>query len=153
MRIRTTRGDFDADFLIASTGFRIDWPVRPELAALAPHVRSWRDRFTPPAGAEDEELADSPDLGRFFEFQEKSPGTCPGLARIHCFCHPATLSHGTVSGDIPAITEGAKRLAQGLVNLFYNEDIDYHFARVQAFSEPEVFGDEWVPAQWPGKRE
>ncbi len=152
LRIHTARGDFDADFLIASTGFRIDWSVRPEFAALAPHLRLWRDRFAPPAGEEDEELADSPDLGRFFEFQEKIPGSCPGLARIHCFCHPATLSHGTVSGDIPAITEGATRLAQGLANLFYNEDIEDHFARVQAYSEPEVLGDEWVAAEPPGSR-
>jgi cation diffusion facilitator CzcD-associated flavoprotein CzcO len=150
LRIRTTRGVFDADFLIASTGFRIDWTARPEFAELAPHVRSWGDRFMPPDGEGDEELEASPDLGRCFELQEKTPGRCPGLARIHCFCHPAALSHGTVSGDIPAISEGAKRLAQGIASLFYNEDIEYHFGQVQAYSEPEVFGDEWVAAEPPG---
>jgi cation diffusion facilitator CzcD-associated flavoprotein CzcO len=149
LQIATTRGRFVADFLIASTGFRIDWSARPEFAALAPHIRAWGDRFRPPPGEEDQELAESPDLGPAFEFREKAPGACPGLARIHCFCHPAALSHGTISGDIPAISDGAKRLARGIASLFYGEDIEYHFAYVQAYADPEVFGDEWVPAAPP----
>jgi hypothetical protein len=30
--------------------------------------------------------------------------------------------------------------------LFYREDIAYHFARLQAYAEPELLGDEWTPA-------
>jgi cation diffusion facilitator CzcD-associated flavoprotein CzcO len=149
LEVDTSKGMFRFDFLIVSTGFRIDWYARPELAAIAPHVRSWRDRYAPPPGEEDGELADSPDLGRSFELNEKTPGACPGLDRVHCFCFPATLSHGTVSGDIPAISEGATRLAQGIAGLFYDEDVDVHYARMQAFAEPEVFGDEWTPAGPP----
>ena len=66
--------------------------------------------------------------------------------RIHCFCYPAALTHGTVSGDIPAISEGAKRLAQGIAAHFYREDIDEHYARMQRYDEPELLGDEWTPA-------
>ena len=79
----------------------------------------------------------------------KSPGACPGLDRVHCFSYPAALTHGTVSGDIPAISEGAKRLAQGIAGLFYREDVAAHYANMEAFSEPEVFGDEWTPAPPP----
>ena len=150
LQIRTTCGNFKADFLIAATGFRIDWSARPEFAALAPHVRAWKDRYAPAPDEEDQELSDSPDLGPAFELQEKVSGQCPGLERIHCFCHPATLSQGTVSGDIPAISDGAKRLAQGIAGLFYGEDIEYHYAHVQAYAEPEVFGDEWTRAPPPG---
>ena len=112
----------------------------------------WADRFTPLPGQEDRDLSDSPDLGPAFEFQEKAPGQCPGLERVHCFCHPATSSHGMVSGDIPAISDGARRLAQGLASLFYREDIDRHFEALQAYAEPEVFGDEWQRAAPPGSR-
>ena len=149
LRIRTTKGRFTADFLIAATGFRIDWFGRPEFAALAPHVRAWGDRITAPPGLRDEELSNSPDLGPAFELQERTPGECPGLTRVHCFCHPATLSHGTVSGDIPAISDGARRLAQGIASHFYREDVDRHFEAMQAYAEPEVFGDEWQPAPPP----
>lgn len=144
--VDTPKGRFRGDFLFVATGFVIDWAQRPELAAIAPHVRTWRSRYTPPAGDEDTELSDSPDLGPLFEFQPRTPGACPGLDRVHCFNYPAALSHGTVSGDIPAISDGALRLAQGLAAAFYREDIDLHLARMRAFVEPELVGDEWQPA-------
>ena len=144
--VNTPRREFTFDFLIVSTGFRVDWTSRPEYAAIAPHVRAWRDSYQPDAGDDDEELSDSPYLGPVFELQEKTPGACPGLDRIHCFCYPATISHGTVSGDIPSISDGARRLASGIASLFYREDVEAHFATLQAFSEPEIFGDEWTPA-------
>ncbi|RIX79909.1 flavin-containing monooxygenase [Acidovorax cavernicola] len=152
LRVATPKGEFVFDFLIVSTGFQVDWAVRPEFAGIAAHIRTWKDRFTPAPGDEDRELADSPDLGPAFEFQENAPGACPGLGRIHCFCYPAALSHGTVSGDIPAISDGARRLAAGLASLFYREDAAHHWANLEAYSEPELFGDEWVPAPPPHER-
>ncbi|MBT2326573.1 NAD(P)/FAD-dependent oxidoreductase [Variovorax paradoxus] len=152
LHITTPKGDFELDFLIIATGFKIDWFSRPEFATIAPHIRAWKDRFVPAPGTEDEELADSPDLGPAFELQQKIAGVCPGLDRIHCFCYPAALSHGTVSGDIPAISDGARRLAGGLAGLFYREDFAQHYANLEAYDEPELFGDEWVPAHPPGAR-
>jgi len=152
LHIGTPRGTYELDFLIFSTGFRIDLETRAEFAAFAPHIRYWRDRYVPPAGQEDRELSDSPDLGEAFEFQEKTQGACPGLSRIHCFCYPAALSHGTISGDIPAISDGARRLGQGIAALLYQEDVELHYAALQAFAEPEVFGDEWTPALPPAHR-
>jgi len=149
LRVATPKGIFELDFLIFSTGFRIALETRPEFAAFAPHTRFWRDRHAPRPGQEDRELSDSPDLGPAFEFQEKTPGACPGLSRIHCFCYPAALSHGTVSGDIPAISDGAGRLGRGIAALLYREDIELHYTALQAYAEPEVLGDEWVPAPAP----
>ncbi|MDF3889355.1 flavin-containing monooxygenase [Cupriavidus basilensis] len=145
----TPKGAFELDFLIVSTGFRIALETREEFAAFAGQIRYWRDRYSPREGQEDQELSDSPDLGPAFEFLEKTPDACPGLSRIHCFCYPAALSHGTVSGDIPAISDGARRLGQGIAALLYQEDVALHYANMEAFAEPEVFGDEWVPAGPP----
>ncbi|WP_455280808.1 FAD-dependent oxidoreductase [Cupriavidus necator] len=152
LHVQTPQGTFELDFLIFSTGFRIALETRPEFAAFASHIRYWRDRYTPLQGQEDSELSDSPDLGEAFEFQEKAAGACPGLTRIHCFCYPAALSHGTVSGDIPAISDGARRLGQGIAALLYQEDVELHYAALQDFAEPEVFGDEWTPALPPALR-
>ena len=33
------------------------------------------------------------------------------------------------------------------------EDIEHHYARMQAFAEPEVFGDEWVASPLPAQLE
>jgi cation diffusion facilitator CzcD-associated flavoprotein CzcO len=72
------------------------------------------------------------------------PGSCPTLSKIHCFNFPATLSHGKLTGDIPAISEGADRLARGIVRSLFVEDRETHFANLQAFDTPELLGDEWA---------
>ena len=148
IRVTTPKGEFALDFLIFSTGFRIDWTARPEFAALAPHVRAWGDRYTPAAGDEDQELHDSPTWA--------PPSSCRKIARRLSRAGPRALllvpgradtRHGV--GRHPAISEGAKRLAQGIAGLFYREDVAAHYANMEAFSEPEVFGDEWTPAPPP----
>ncbi|MGZ2378920.1 FAD-binding protein [Rhizobium leguminosarum] len=142
--VTTPKGSYPVDFLIFGTGFKVDLTNRPELAAVAPHIRLWRDRFPVPAEMRNDELETSPDLGEAFEFLEAEPGACPALARIHCFNFPATLSHGKLTGDIPAISEGADRLARGIVRALFVADRERHFADLQAFDTPELLGDEWA---------
>jgi cation diffusion facilitator CzcD-associated flavoprotein CzcO len=144
--ITTPKGRYETDFIIFGTGFRVDLTSRPELAAVAPQIRLWRDRFPVPAKIPNPELEGSPDLGESFEFQEKTPGACPALHQIHCFNFPATLSHGKLSGDIPAISEGADRLARGIVRSLFVADREQHFAALMAFATPELLGDEWTDA-------
>ncbi|MGO4171904.1 FAD-dependent oxidoreductase [Bosea sp. TAF32] len=141
--VETSAGTMRFDFIIFSTGFRVDWDNRPFLAEIAASARLWSDRGVP-ADA-DAGLGSLPDLGTAFEFQPKIPGACPGLERVHCFCYPAMMSHGTVSGDIPAISDGAVRLSQAVAARLFVEDVEAHFARGQEYSEPEIFGDEWEP--------
>nr|WP_116607016.1 NAD(P)/FAD-dependent oxidoreductase [uncultured Albidiferax sp.] len=153
LRLETAKGPIAADFVIFCTGFRADWGLRPEFAAFAPQVRLWQDRYQPAAGQADGELAESPDLGPLFEFQEKTPGACPGLERVHCFCYPSALTHGAVSGDIPQISDGAKRLAQGLAGKLFSDDVALHFTAMENYAEPELVGDEWTPAEFPAYEE
>ena len=155
LQVSTSAGPIELDVLVFATGFSIDWAARPMLRHIAPHVRAWGDRYTPPPGEEDAELHASPDLGADFQFQPKPGHDCPGLERIHCFTYPAALSLGVITGDIPAISEGALRLSHALLGLLWAEDVEHHYARMQAFAEPEVFGDEWVASPlpaWPGDR-
>jgi len=149
IQLETPKGSLLTDQIIFSTGFRTDWALRPEFSSFAPHIRIWRDRFDAPDTLEDEELSDSPDLGSCFEFQPKTPDACPGLDRIHCFNYAATLSHGACSGDIPQISDGAQRLAQGLAAKFLAEDIDHHFEALKKYDDPELLGDEWTAADFP----
>ena len=68
---------------------------------------------------------------------------------MHCLTYPATLSLGVITGDIPAISEGALQLADTLAGLLYAEDIAHHYARMEAYDEPEIFGDEWKAEPLP----
>ncbi|MCU1755029.1 FAD-dependent oxidoreductase [Pseudomonas helleri] len=143
--LQTPTAHLHYDFLVFATGFRSNWALRPEFSPFAPHIKLWSDRYSAPVGQEDLELSQLPDLGPLFEFLERVPGSCPGLDRVHCFSYPAALTYGGVSGDIPAISEGAKRMAQGLAGQLFNDDIELHFEAMQAYAEPELKGDEWQP--------
>ena len=143
----TPSARIEADFVVFATGFRTDFAQRPEFAPFSAHIRVWQDRFKASADEQDAELAQLPDLGNCFEFQEKTPGACPGIEHIHCFSYPAALSYGAVSGDIPAISEGSKRLAHALVGQLFNEDVALHFQAMRDYADPELLGDEWVASQ------
>jgi cation diffusion facilitator CzcD-associated flavoprotein CzcO len=147
VQISTASGRlFEVDFVILGTGFSVDTLARPELAAYADRIATWGDRYSPPAGETEPGLATSPWLADDFSFTEKVPGAAPWLENIHCFNYGATLSLGKVSGDIPAISEGAQWLARGVAASLFNQDIERHWASLQAYSKPELLGDEWTDA-------
>jgi cation diffusion facilitator CzcD-associated flavoprotein CzcO len=143
--VETTQGPLRYDFLIAATGFSNDFSDRPEFAAIAPYIRTWADgRYRPEMGPARASMAEAPDLGPAFEFRERVPGSCPMLAHIHCFNDAAMLTHGKVSGDIPAVSAGADRLVRGIAASLFAEDAEAHFASLIAYDTPELLGDEWV---------
>ncbi|KAK7194759.1 FAD-NAD(P)-binding pyridine nucleotide-disulfide oxidoreductase [Novymonas esmeraldas] len=149
VRLDTPKGPIAVDFVIFATGFATNWEQRPEFAPFAAHVLQWQDVYTPPASQENTDMSLAPYLGPHFEFREKVAGACPGLDHIHCFCYPATLSYGAISGDIPQISDGARMLAQGLAGSLCKEDLAEHFKVIQQYEEPELDGDEWTAATWP----
>jgi len=138
----TTRGRLAFDRLILATGLAVDWNQRPEFAALKPRVQLWRDHFVPP-GSADYAQADHPYLGAHFEFLPRDAAPA-WVNRIHCFNYAATISHGPISGDIPAISMGAERVARGVVNGLFAEDFQRTWQRLTGWSNPELRGDEYV---------
>lgn len=141
----TTQGPLYYDYIIAATGFTNNFHGRSELATIAPHIRSWSDgRYQSNMGTPRQSMLEAPDLGPSFEFRERTPGECPILAHIYCFNDAAMLTHGKVSGDIPAVSAGADRLTRGIMASLFAEDIEQHYASLQNFDVPELQGDEWV---------
>jgi cation diffusion facilitator CzcD-associated flavoprotein CzcO len=146
----TTRGLLAFDYLILATGFATDWSMRPELAALAPHVLTWGDRFAP-EDRETYEQAGEPFLGPDLEFLERAPGTAPWVSRVHCLTFPAYLSHGAITGDIPYIGVGAERVAGGIAASLFAEDYEDTWRRMQAWDNPELTGEEFSVDEDVGK--
>lgn len=138
----TTRGRLAFDRLILATGLVVDWSQRPEFAALKPRVQLWRDHFVP-EGQRDYAQAEHPYLGAHFEFIPRD-GAQAWVSRIHCFNYAATMSHGPISGDIPAISIGAERTARGVVNALFAEDYGRTWQHLTGWSNPELRGDEYV---------
>lgn len=142
--LSTPKGDYPLDFVIFATGFKVSLEARSELARFADNIAYWSDRYAPEPGTENLELSLSPYLGAGFEFQEKVPDATPGLTHIHSFNYPATLSHGKLSGDIPAVSDGGQRLARAIALSLFVEDRETHFSNLVAYDVPELEGDEWT---------
>lgn len=146
LQLRTPKGSYDVDYLIFGTGFTTDLAQRQELAAFFDSIKLWKDAVDLRRFEANRELANSPYLGAAFECLEKTPGACPALRQVHLFNYSALASLGKLSGDIPAVSAGAKRLAQGIVSALFDEDKEAHFTALQAYSTPELYGDEWRDA-------
>ena len=41
---------------------------------------------------------------------------------------------------------GLAGLEKPMAGLFYQEDLEHHYAALQAYDEPELLGNEWTPS-------
>ena len=136
--LQTPKGPFTADFVIAGTGIDVDLAARPELAALAPYVATWGDRYTPEPGREDARLARYPYLAPDYGLVEKVPGTAPVLPKIHVFNFAATMSFGPSGSSINAMTIAVPKLVGGITRGLFEADVEAHWRSLLAYDEPVV---------------
>jgi hypothetical protein len=52
-----------------------------------------------------------------------------------------------LTGDIPAISVGADRIAQGIASALWGEDYDRNWEKLLAFNTPELTGEEFMPTE------
>ncbi len=131
-------GDFD--FIILATGYDLDGAKQPELGGFMDKILLWKDRgFT-----QHSRMGNFPYLGPHFEFLEKTPGTAPYLKDLHCFNRAATLSHASLSGDIPGIPIGAARLAEGIAIDFLLRDREAYCKRYKDYSDPDFHHEDYT---------
>lgn len=142
LRLDTPKGTVDADKVILGTGFAIDLSAPPELAEYAPLIRTHADLLAEKASVSQADWLAFPALSPSFQFQEREEGAAPWLQDLYCFTYAAAMTHGNVSGDIPAASEGAERLAQGMAADFFRANLERHWQAMQDFEDPELFGDE-----------
>lgn len=144
--VHTPRSMHRVDFLIFGTGFCNDPRRRPELAALVPFIRLWRDENSTTSSEDSDELLSSPYLDAGFAFQERAPGTCPGLAKIHCITSAASMTHGRVPVAVQGASVMARRLTEAICRSLFVEDCEDHYARVEAYNVREFTSHELVAA-------
>ena len=135
------------DFVILGTGFTVEPLARTELTGYADKIVLWGDRYSPPEGEANEELANFPYLSPDFSFQSDDPDAEHFLRNIHAFNYAATVSLGKVSGDIPGVSDGAAWLARALAANLYVEDVAVQYQRLLDYDKPELLGDEWTASE------
>ncbi|WP_372424314.1 FAD/NAD(P)-binding protein [Salinarimonas chemoclinalis] len=118
------------DFVVAGTGYATDLAARPELADVVPDLALWGDRYVPPPGEENAELAHHPYLTPGFAFTEKVPGTAPHLADIHFFGAAAQLGNGRNPGEVSGFRHGIPQLVSAIGADLFAADADRHEARI-----------------------
>ena len=133
---RTDKEDISADFVIFGTGFGVNGLECPELHRWIDSVLLWKDRFQHPLLVKYPKLGRFPYLGAHFQFLENKPGVAPELRNIYCFNYGAFFSHGLISGDIPGISIGATRLAEGIVEDFFVEGYERYLLSVHSYETP-----------------
>lgn len=126
VRVETNRGTHIYDFIILGTGFNIDGTEQPELRHMIDQIVLWKDRLPADMINQHPKMGSFPYLGPSYEFIAKEPATAPYLKNLYCYNYGATLSHGLLSSDIPAISMGATRLAQGIAADFFMQDSDWY---------------------------
>lgn len=144
IRAETGAGVFQADFVIAATGFAVDLSLRPELADFAGDILLWRDRFTPPDDQRDDDLGAHPYLGTGHQFVEKVPGAAPFLRHIHVFNPAGFVSFGFPVGDVPSVKRGIPAVTAQISRDFFLDDLYQHEWRITgtiaADFGPELYG-------------
>ncbi|MEN6543891.1 NAD(P)/FAD-dependent oxidoreductase [Parvibaculum sp.] len=138
IRVKTPRGEHVFDYLIAATGYTVDYAARPELSALAPHVLRWKDRYTPPAGAEHALLGDFPYLGLSYEYLQREPGTAPWVERIFAFNFSGTVSMGPHSTSISGHRYALPRLIRGVVRRLFLEQEEHIIPDLIAYKDIDL---------------
>jgi hypothetical protein len=135
--IDTDAGPFEADFVIAATGFVTDLKTRPELVQLEPYIARWAERYTPPPADQHEDLLRHPYLGPSFEFTERTAGTAPYLSHLYNYTFGGLLSMGFGGASISGLKYSAARLVSGITRSLFLEDSAAHFNALRHFSERE----------------
>jgi cation diffusion facilitator CzcD-associated flavoprotein CzcO len=144
--VRTPQSLHRVDFLIFGTGFCNDARQRPELAAVAPFIRLWRDESRNASPEDSIDLLNSPYLDAGFAFQERAPGICPGLASIHCITSAASMTHGRVATAVQGASVMARRLSEAICRSLFVEDCEAHFTCVEAYNVREFAPHEMTAA-------
>jgi cation diffusion facilitator CzcD-associated flavoprotein CzcO len=112
------------DFVIAGTGYSPDIASRPELSDFGDRISLWRDRYTPPAGEQDEMLACHPYLGAGHEFLEKTPDAAPFLRDIHVQNPSGFVSFGLPIGDVPSMKRDIPVIVGRISADLFRADLD-----------------------------
>jgi FAD-dependent urate hydroxylase len=135
--IDTPHGTIAADFLIVGTGLVVEPALRPELAAAAPFIARWRDRYAPPVGDEDAALGAFPYLTGDFAFTERVAGQAPWLSRLRSSSFAAMVSTAS-SGGISTLRPSVDRIARGITRDLFLDQAEADHAALVAYDEREL---------------
>lgn len=152
IEVAATDGSVETvDHLFIGTGFSVDPRNRPEFAAFAEQICTWRDAFTPPPDATDAWLLGYPYLTRDLRFVEKTPGAAPILHNIYCFNYGATVTNAHSGASLSGMKYGIEPLIHGVTFALWKEDERAHHDVLRSWSEIDTDPAPTAPHIWKPK--
>lgn len=121
IKIETGAGTVTYDFLVVATGSEMDLSQRPELAAMAPHIATWGDVYSPPEGLENGYLSSQPYQSTLGQLTEKQVGQAPYLKRAFLINGASLLSLGPTIHSCAALRYATPLLVTGIVNALFQD--------------------------------
>jgi FAD-dependent urate hydroxylase len=137
VRLVTTTGASELDFLIIATGFVVDLKRRPELRNVESAIARWKDVFSPPADEADEVLGDYPYLGRNLEFVARAGTNAGYLSNVFSSTFGAMPSAGSSAG-ISSLRPTVQRIAFGVTRNLFLADAEAFWASLLSYDEQEL---------------
>ena len=134
------------DYVIAGTGYRADLLALEELRGFSGLIATWKDRYQPSEGEEDEALARYPYLGDSYQYVEREPGTAPYLKNLHAFNFGGMASYGRHVGDVGSLRAGIARLVAGISRDLFLEE--HARQRLPTNIITDLTGEEYARAIW-----
>ncbi len=138
IRVTTPRETFTFDHVIAATGYTVDLASRAELTSLAPVVARWRDRYTPPADAEQTMLGDFPYLGSHYEFESRRPDANSWVSRVFAYNVSAYVSMCPHSTTISGHRFCLPRVVRGITGRLMREEAGNVMAALEAYDNADL---------------
>lgn len=133
VHITTPNGEYDADFVIAGTGFVTDLELRPELANLVSDIKLWSDAYEPPADLRHPDLERNPYLGPSFEFVPKDGSSAEHLRSVYNYTFGCLVSMGLGGASISGMKYSLRRIVDGITRELYREQAEYQFGTLRDF--------------------
>lgn len=146
VKVTTPQSSHMFDFVVLSTGLVSDPGLRPELAAVAPHIARWADRVTPPSGSANPLIDAHPYLGPGFELLPRTPDGERALHGLFAFNYSALISLGLSASALSGLQTALPRLIRGISDQLFLDDREALVADLIAYEEAEFVG-EWPPAK------
>ena len=111
--------------------------MKAELAEHLGVIATWRDKYTPPAGEEDESLAAATYLGAELRDDREDARRSAWLEAVFNFSRGAQMSMGPMPIGLSGIKYGAPRLVQGVTRRLFVSDTERYFEGMRVWQDSD----------------
>lgn len=137
---RTGLGDWEFDFLIASTGLITDPALRPELATVHKGILRWSDCYTAPIDLRNASIDNHPYMGSGFQYVGRDHDSANQLYGLYAFNYSALISLGLSASALSGLGIAIRFLVDEVASALFLDKADQIVDGLLNYDEIEFVG-------------